>query len=447
MKRTSALLGLVLAGGPFVPAAAQEAPPIEAQEALPAPDAASFRWSGELKLNFRETKDLTTSIFTPFPGAADRGRLVQRTADPGSSFELSTVNLRGEGEIVSGVSAKVEVHLLDLYNRNPTSSDDRIIVREAWLRIGDGPEPSRPGAGKGYVLLGLAPRFSKQLVRRLDSYGLMGTAVGRFEQPQLQVGAAFLRHGYFRASVGNGNPLFMHDTNALAGDNGTPDRVPGSPDRVYETGFPIFYDAKPADVNFPGRFEWGGAIGARFERGESAGVDVMLWRFRRSLADGARIRGTKLLGDLDLLRGEGFPLPFSGRRKAEWGVNLQGTAGKFRLFGQYLEQDLAGLGRYGYEVELAFIHRLPGLFLIKESPFLNWVQPTVRLSFVDNQFDGPREYPALSVLWDWTKWDLGVRAGLLRGLDLTVEYSRQDAILPRRTIHPDEWLVTLRAGF
>ena len=418
--------------------------------ALAAPAAAEeepeFRISGEIKLHYRDTLDLQTPIFTPFPGRT--GALFQRTADPGRSFELSTLNVRGEGEIASGLFAKVEVHVLDLYNRNPTSSDDRVLLREAWVRVGDPPDPMRPSSGHGfYALAGLAPRFSKQLVRRLDSYGMWGTAIARFEQPQVQVGGTLGSHVYARLQVGNGNPVFLRDTNALAGDNGTPNRFPGSPERVYETGFPILYDAKPQDVNFDGRVEWGFGLGSRWGRDDATAVDVLAWHFRRNLADAARIRGTRLLGDLDILRGEGFPLAFEGRGKAEWGVNVQGRTRGFRVFGQAVHQDLAGLGRIGYEVELAWVRPLSGLFLVKESPFLNWVQPVVRVSFIDNRFDGRREYPSLSVGWDWLKYDLGFRVGLLRGLDLTAEYSRHDAVVRDGVIHPDEALLTLRAGF
>ena len=432
-------------------AAAQQAepppePPVVAGEApVAAPE--PFRFSAEFKLNFRSSKDLQTPIFTPFPEEDEYGPFTQRTVDPGSSFELSSLNLRGEGEITSGVWVRAEVHLLDLYNRNPTSSDDRIFLREAWVRFGGAIEPLRPASAHGaYVLLGMAPRFTKQLVRHLDSYGLWGTAVGRFEQPQLQVGAGLGRHGYVKAMVGSGNPLFLRDTNALAGDNGTPERAPGSPDRTYETGFPILYDAKPSDLSL-GRVEWGLGLGARFERGESSALDVLGWGFGRRLSDSVRIRGSELLGDIELLRGEGFPLPFEGRRKREWGINLQGKAGGLRLFGQYVWQDIASLKRRGYELDLAWLQPLDGLFLIQQSPFLNWIQPTVRISSIDTLFSGPRQFPSLSVLWDWKKYDLGVRLGLVHGVDLTLEYSRHNAVVPRGTVHPDEFLTTLRVGF
>ena len=67
--------------------------------------------------------------------------------------------------------------------------------------------------------------------------------------------------------------------------------------------------------------------------------------------------------------------------------------------------------------------------------------------FIGNEFDAPVAYPALSVDWDWRKYDLGVRIGLLRDVDLTLEYSRHDMIVPTvGTLHPDEALATLRVG-
>ncbi|HKC25498.1 MAG TPA: hypothetical protein VKF32_12190 [Thermoanaerobaculia bacterium] len=437
--RPTRFFPLFLAVALAVPAAcAQELPAPEPAEA-PAPRQ-RLRIDVEVRLGFRDSKDLSSPIFTPFPGVTRPGPLTQRTVDPGSSFELDTVNLRAEGELARGVFAKAEVHFLDLYNRNPTSSGDKVAVREAWVRFGD------PDAL--YALVGQAPRFSKQTTRHLESYGMWGTAVGRFEQPQVQAGAALGPHIYLKAMLGNGNPLFLRDTNALAGDNGTPERVPGSPRRVFETGMPIFYDTKPSDVSFAERLEWGAGAGARFGRDDGPSLDVLAWWFSRRLADSAHISGSELPGELELLKGEGFPLPFHGRNRREWGVNVVGRLAGFRLFAQYVDQDLAGLGRNGYEVELAWIQPLGGVFALGDMPFLTWVQPVVRVSRIHNLFEGTFRFPSLSALWEyWTKYDLGVRIGLVRGVDLTIEFSRHDAVTPVSTLHPDELLAVLRFRF
>jgi len=102
--------------------------------------------------------------------------------------------------------------------------------------------------------------------------------------------------------------------------------------------------------------------------------------------------------------------------------------------------------RRGFDVEAAAVFTLPGLFLVGETPIGNRIRPVVRISIIDNRFDSPREYPALSVKWDWRKYDIGVRMGLLRGVDLTVEYSRHDMVLRDSVAHPDELLLTLRVA-
>jgi hypothetical protein len=449
MKARAVLLCASLAA-----AAAREAYPqqaaVPASEASPAPPEESrpFRLGGELKANFRDSEDVSSPVFFPFPTElVPQGQtgVFMRTVDPGSSLEVSNAALRGEGEITSGVTAKVEVHFLDLYNRNPTSSDDRVLLREAWVRFGRSLQGFGSGGTSFYVLVGLAPRFSKQLQRHMESYGLWGTAVGRFEQPQVQMGGTLGRL-YWRAMAGSGNPVFFRDPNALAGDNGTPERAPGNVNPIYQSGFPILYDTKPSDVSLHGDFEWGGGLGYR-AGSDHVGVDVLGWAFERRLQDTVRIRGTFYGGDVKLLRGNGFPLPYSGTDKREWGANLVGRLGDARLFAQYVDQKIANLPRRGFEAELAWRFPLHGLFLIGESPALNWIQPVVRASHIDNGFDAPREYPGPSVTWDWTKVDLGFRVGIVREVDLTAEYSWNAAKTRTTTLHPDETLVTLRVGF
>jgi hypothetical protein len=426
---------------PALPAFAQE---VKAPTAAP-----SFHLSGELKAGLRYSKAQESPIFFPFPeGFLPPGQTASlRTPDAGTSLEVQYLALAGEGEITSGVSAAVEVRLLDLYNRNPTSSDDRVLVRQAYVTFGAKPRPLDGQAGShAYVQVGLAPRFTKRMTRNLEGYGLWSTAVGRFEQPQAELGLS-AGHLYARGMVGNGNPVFMRDTNALAGDNGTPERQPGNVRPIYQSGFPIFYDAKPTDVDFSGRFEWGAGVGLRVGGGEHTGADVLGWYFARRLADAVPIRGTNYLGDLTLLRGNGVPLPIEGDRKHEWGVTLQAKLAGAFVYGQYVDQEIAGLGRRGLEIEAAYRIDLPGLFLIKESPFGNWMRPVVRYSSIDNLFTGPREYPALSALWDWKKYDAGLRVGLVRGVDLTAEYTVHHIVRPRGGNLPmNELLVTMRAA-
>jgi hypothetical protein len=430
----------------------EPAPPPPPVQPSPPSEPEPFRLWGEIKTNARHSPFLETRIFTPSgPGPFNFTPTgFQRTPDAGTALELQNVTLGAEGDLGLGVAAKVELHVLDLYNRNPTSSDDRLFVRQAWIRFGQKAEALRRAhESRFFVLAGLAPRFSKPTVRALESYGMWLTAVGRFEMPQIQVGGALGRRAYWRAQAGKGNPLYYRDTNVLAGDNGTrASTLPRSP--AYETGFPIFYDAKADDLDTEGQLEWGAGLGVRRVQPEPAhglDVDALGWYFRRRLADSVVLRGTSDRGDLELLRGHGFPLPFEGRDKSEAGLNLAARHGRWRLDAQLVRQDIAKLVRKGFDAELSALVALPGLFLVGETPVGNWIRPVVRVSIIDNLFDAPVTYPALSVDWDWRKYDFGLRVGLLRDVDLTVEYSRHDMIVPSvGTLHPDEFLVTLRVG-
>jgi len=87
------------------------------------------------------------------------------------------------------------------------------------------------------------------------------------------------------------------------------------------------------------------------------------------------------------------------------------------------------------------------LFLIGETPVLNWIQPVVRASHIDNRFTVPASYPAPSIDWDWTKIDVGFRLGVSEHTDFTLEYNINRAKAPNRTVEPNEMLATFRVGF
>lgn len=406
-----------------------------------------FRLKAEAKIHGRASASESVSIAAagvPVP-------VTLATVDPHGGFEVSNVALIGEADVTPDISAKLVVHFLDLYNRNPTSSDDRVFVREAWVRFGKKLEALKlPPGTTFYVQAGKAPRFTKRSTRNLESYGLWETAVARFEEIGLEAGGSFGTVLYWRAHVVNGNPLFFRDPNALAGDNGTPERTFGSTTPVvYNSGFPILYDAKSDDVNFRGQYQVGGGLGVRFAMGGNSAVDLLGWYFRRTLADRVSIRGSFYSGDLRLLQGfpGGVSLPIEGRDKIEWGGNLEARFGRLQLFGQYVHQEIAGLVRHGYEAEAAYRFPLNGLFASGDSPVVNWVQPTVRVSAIHNDFGLPAGFVDPSMTWNWQKYDFGVRIGIVRGLDLTLEYARHDAILKAKVIHPDELLTTLRVAF
>lgn len=413
-----------------------------------------FRLKVEIKGNARHSKEERFKLSFPFPPEfipAGQDAVYMETVDEGTSMEVSNVALQAFGDLTPSIRAKVSVHIIDLYNRNPTTSDDLVALREAWVLFGRKQELLEKIPGTTFFAeFGKWPRFTKQLDRRLESYGLWGTAVGRFEEIGLQVGGSFGKFIYWRGHLSNGNPLFFRDPNVLAGDNGTPERMPPNPDPKLESGFPIMYDAKAQDLNFDGKLAWGAGLGFRFltdgHEGRD-GFDILGWYFDRKMEDKARIRGTFYQGDLELLRAAGNPLPFRGNDKKEYGGNVAAGFGGFHLFGQYVSQNIAELKRDGFELELSYRFPLNGVFTSGDEPVLNFIEPVIRYSTIDNRFALPKKFVAPSMGWDWRKYDVGARLGIIRGMDLTIEYARHDMILAKGKMHPDEGLLTLRAAF
>jgi hypothetical protein len=410
----------------------------------------ALRLKVEIKTAFRDSRDLSITVpntGAPFP-------VVMRTVGPGASVEVPNVGLTLEADVTPDIFGRAVVNVIDLYNRNPTSSGDKVQVREAFVRFGKKVDTLRVADGTSFYLdLGKEPRFSKQIVRRLESYGLWGTAVGRFEETGATAGGSFGPHVYWRASATGGTPLFFRDPNALAGDNGTPERTVGSTTpSVYNSGFPILYDTVAPDAGGSGKLQLGGGAGFRWNWGENGrdGVDVLAWAFRRDLADRTSLAGTYYGADLRLLQGiNGISLPVDddNPRKVEWGVNVEARFGRLHLFGQAVKQDIAYLWRQGYEAEISWRIPLPGLFASGDQPVVNWLEPAVRISHIDNLWLNTPGFVAPSVSWNWRKVDLGLRVGIVRGLDATVEFARNDAAVRSGFIHPDEWLVTMRAAF
>lgn len=392
-----------------------------------------FRLKGEFKVNGRGTSDEFVS-FSPAGGTP----YTELVVSPHGSFEISNVALVGEGDFTPDISGRVVIHFIDLYTRNPTGAGAAVTVREAWLRFGRKFESLQPIPGTTlYIQAGKAPRFHKQVQRRLESYGLWGTAVARLEEVGVEAGGTFGEYVYWRGSVTNGNPLFIRDTNALAGNNGAIDRTNAAP---VTSGFPILYESRADDFNSRGQYQYGGGIGFRFNFGEAKknGVDVAGWGFFRELG----------AGELNLLRGYGgVSLPIDGTSLKDLGVNLEARFGGLQLFAQYQHQEIAGLVRSGFEAEAAFRIPLNGLFVSGDTPVLNWIQPTLRVSKIENDFSSSPGFFSPSLGWEWTKTDIGFRLGIVRGIDLTAEYSRHSATSKNKVIHPDEFLATLRVGF
>jgi hypothetical protein len=340
------------------------------------------------------------------------------------------------------------VQFIDLYNRNPTSTDHPVNVKEAWFLFGKRTEFLEASEGSHlYLLFGKAPKFERQRERNMESYGIVSTAFNRLEDHQLQIGGNFGSHFYWKAQVSSGNPLFFRDVNALAGDNGTDDLRLPNPEPNLNSGFPILYDAEVEDVSTD-NLEGGGGIGFRFQS-ETAedGIDLLGFYYKRNLADRKALNGTFYGGDLDLLDGTGgIGLPIHGREKEEYGGNIDAKYKGLHVFFQGLHQKLAGLERTGYEVEVAFNASLPPVFATNGKQLFTFIQPVVRFSMIDDDIPINPLFVAPSVFWDWKKYDFGVRIGIIQRVDFTAEYSINDITAPR-DIELDEFLTTFRFRF
>ena len=413
---------------------------------------ARLRIGFELKGHWRDSDLVRFPIRTPFPPEAlpvGQSQAFQETVDAGSHAELSMLTLWLAAEWRERWAAKLKLDLVDRYDRNPTSEDRKYDVDEAWIRWGREAEPAVPPPGRGlYVKLGKIPKFERQDDRHLESYGLISTAFNRFEDVGLELGFDLAPQLYLKASFTQGNPVFFRDPNALAGDNGISifDGSVLNPDPELKSGFPILYDADTEELDFANP-ELGLGLGVRFAGAAGFyGVDVLAWHYQRDLADEVDMGGTFYGGDLDLLLGPGnaISLPVTGREKQETGANVWLYAGGFSFFAQYVDQDLAGLPLTGFEAEAAWAFDLPLFATFAGRQVLPYVQPAIRFSKLDPDFVGDRRYPAPSVWWYWEKFDLGLRLGLLEGLDLTVEWILGEFVRAGREESDDEFLATVR---
>lgn len=411
-----------------------------------------FDWSLEAKAHYRDSEENFFPVPFPFspdmlPPGAVQG--FAGTVNPGSHLEVSTVSLLLDAEWSPALTAHVKLDFIDLYDRNPTSSDREFDVDEAWLRFGRETEPAfLPEKRGAYLKVGKFPKFERQDDRHLESYGLVSTAFNRFEDMGAELGLDLGDHFYLKGSVTQGNPVFLRDPNALAGDNGIPEQAGQNPDPELNTGITFPYDAEVVDLDADGEFELGAGAGFRWaDLAGVRGVDFLVFGYERDLAETVELEGSFYGGDLDLLRGplNLFPFPIEGNEKSEVGANLWLYLGGFSLFSQYVDQDLAGLERSGFETELAWRFDLPLVAATGGRQLFPSIAPAVRYSRLDPDFAAPAITPSPSFAWDWERLDVGVRTTIVAGVDVTVEYAFNEFILGSgATGTNDELLVTLR---
>ena len=438
-----------------VPAAAQEG---EGQEAAEQEEPQGLRprlrFGLEAKAHVRHSEE--NRFLVPFNFSSEPGVVIpgfEETVNAGSHLEASIITLLVDADWGDGLAAHGKFDFIDLYDRNPTSTDKKADVDEAWIRFGIEPEPAALAPRTGvYLKIGKMPEFERQDDRHLESYGLVSTAFNRFEDTGAELGVSLGRHVYAKVSATQGNPVFIRDPNALAGDNGTPSRSTATSNPTLKSGIVILYDAEVEDVDVDGDLELGGGLGVRFADPEGRnGVDVLAWAYQRTLADKVELEGTFYGGDLDVLNGpESHPdvnasLPIRGDEKREVGANLWLYWGGLSLFAQYVDQELAGLPRTGLEAEVAWRFDLPLWAAVGERQLFPWIAPAVRWSRLDNDFRNPRNTPVPSLAWDWDKIDAGLRLGIFEGIDLTVEYADNKFILGNGAERENnEFLATLR---
>ncbi|HVT43753.1 MAG TPA: hypothetical protein VMT00_05135 [Thermoanaerobaculia bacterium] len=404
----------------------------------------------ELRANIRDSNQERFALRFPFPPEfLPPGQTTgfMETVDGGRTAEVSLASLIFDLEYRSLFGARARIDAVDLYSRNPTSEDRKVDLEELWLRFGEMPERLElPGGTSLFLLMGKAPKMERQPVRLLESYGVTSTSFNRFNDVQFQLGGSFGRHLYWRSQYSSGNPLFFRDTNALAGDNGIRELLQPFPNPELKSGFPILYDAEVEDYFFEtDNPELGFGLGYRWASDDgSRGFDVIVYDYRRDLAETVDLRGTFYGGDLDLLDGAfGISLPIEGNRKRETGMRVYAEWNRLTAIGQYVDQTVAGLDRDSFEVELGYDVQLQIGPRVRGGALISSVQPAVRYSRLTNHFRGPPTFVAPSVWWDWIKIDAGIRIGILDSLDVTIEYAHHDVDSPVK-LELDETLVTLR---
>jgi len=387
----------------------------------------------EVKANYRDSDEAV------FPAAA--GADTVETVDPGGNGEISLISLAGKWRPANLWELNFKIDAVDLYDRNPTSTDDEIDIDNLFLRYGRAPSASRiPDKTSFYGQVGKFKKFEQQRERRTESYGLVSTAFNRFEDSGFEFGFDLASGFYGRLSYTTGNPVFIRDPNALAGDNGTEPFGAADPNPDLERGFVLLYDAEVEDFDLSSDPEIGLGLGYRFNSlNQARRFDILAYYYERDLADTTELTGSFQGGDLDLFDvselpgGEAFSLPVSGNSKTEGGLTAWYYSGNFALFAQYTEQSLAGLDRDGFEIELSYV--FDTLFKIT---------PVIRYSEQRNDFSSSPQFPEPALQWDWRKTDYAINIDFNDSLRLIVEYT--DNEFERRGVFEshDELLVTLR---
>ena len=381
-----------------------------------------FDFKAELKLNYRDSDDVefpTQFPFGPDGGPNGEPNRTIGSVDPGSHFEVSNISFFMNWQLSDDWKLLTKVDAIDLYDRNPTSSDNKVDLDRFILRYGNKhTQGNLPESADFYFQLGKFGKLERQEDRKLESYGLAATAFNFLEDSGLEAGVDFSNGIYFKASYTTGNPLFLRDPNALAGDNGA-----GS-DTELNNGIVIFYDAEVEDFNLSDHPETGLAAGYRWlsENGSNR-FNLMFYSYERELALRETLNGSDWGADLAALtspNGESLPFEAGNIDKTESGLNIWWYSEFTSLFVQKVKQEYAGLKREGSEAEFALV--IPGISAIGIKRFV----PAVRYSDLDIQHGGNALFRSPAVFWDWEKTDFGVNVEFSENIKLVFEHSKTE---------------------
>lgn len=401
----------------------------------------------EVKANYRDSQQAEFPTQFPFaPTSLREGETNAfiETVDEGRHGEVSLVSVAGKWQFAELWQLQFKVDAVDLYDRNPTSNDDKIDIDAFVLRYGDTFGATKiPSQNSVYAQLGKFKKFEQQRERRTESYGVVSTAFNRFEDSGLEAGFDLSSGFYGRLSYTTGNPIFIRDVNALAGDNGTDDfREPlnVNSDTGLNNGIVTLYDSEVEDFDLSNAPELGVGLGYRWNSAnQNQKLDFLAYHYQRDLSETRNINGSFLGGDLDLFDLSEFPgtegvrLPFAGNDKTESGLTAWYYAGDFALFSQYVTQEVANLDRDGFEIELSYVF---------DSPIT--ITPVIRYSELNNNFVSDPRFLTPSLQWDWRKIDYGINFDFTDNLRLIVEYTDNEVLRAGRFESQNELLITLR---
>ncbi len=413
----------------------------------------SFGTRLELRANYRDSKEAKRALAFPFPPSflpVGQTTGFLETVDAGRHTELSVAQLRLDANYGNWFAAHAQLHWQDKYRRNPTSEDRQVDADELWMRVGPKPEVlDRPERTSFFFQAGKFPHMERQPTRLLESYGLAATAFNRFEDVGFMGGGSVGRNLYWCLTGTTGNPLYFRDPNALAGDNGIKELLTLNPDPKLKAGVPILYNTETEGYFLrTDHVQFGQGIGYRWQNAaQNLGVDAIVFHYRRSMSDAETLTGTFYKGDIQLLLGPpgfGISIPVSGRRKEESGARLYTEWRGLTATVQFTKQLFAGLHRQGEEIEVGY--QIPWSFgpSVGGEALVQGIQPAVRWSALQNDFKGPKNFVDPSMWWNWVKTDYGVRIGLAKHTDITIERAKHVIVVPVVRLRPDETLVTLR---